>query len=58
MIKNKLASNYKKEGRICVCCMKKIKKSHLKSLHKQTFEEQMIAEFRQFSYRVMPRLIE
>ena len=33
-----------------------MKKRHVKSLHKQTFEEQMLAEFRQFSNGVMSRL--
>ena len=33
-----------------------MKKKHAKSMHKQTFEEQMLAEFRQFSNRVMSRL--
>ena len=36
----------------------RIKKRHLKSLHKQTFEEQMLVEFRQFSNGVMSRLDE
>ena len=34
----------------------RMKKRHVKSLHKQTFEEQMLAEFRQFSNGVMSRL--
>ena len=34
----------------------RMKKRHAKSLHKQTFEEQMLAEFRQFSNGVMSRL--
>ena len=33
-----------------------MKKAHTKPLHKQTFEEQMLAEFRQFSNEVMSRL--
>ena len=34
----------------------RMKKRHAKSLHKQTFEEQLLTEFRQFSNGVMPRL--
>ena len=34
----------------------KMKKRHVKSLHKQKFEEQMLAEFRQFSNGVISRL--
>ena len=33
-----------------------MKKRHAKSLHKQTFEEQLLSEFRQFSNGVMSRL--
>ena len=36
----------------------RMKKRHVKSLHKQTFEEQMISEFRQFSNGIMSRLDE
>ena len=35
---------------------KRMKKRHAKSMHKQTFEELMLAEFRQFSNGVMSRL--
>ena len=34
----------------------RVKKRHAKLLHKQTFEEQMLMEFRQFSNGVMSRL--
>ena len=34
----------------------RMKKRHLKSLHKQSFEEQMLSEFRQFSNGIMSRL--
>ena len=34
----------------------RMKKRQVKSLHKQTFEEQMLMEFRQFSNGVMSRL--
>ena len=34
----------------------RMKKRHVKSLYKQTFEEQMLAEFRKFSNRVISRL--
>ena len=34
----------------------RMKKRHVKSLHKQIFEEQMLAEFRQFSNGVMSKL--
>ena len=34
----------------------RMKKRHAKSLHKQTFEEQLLTEFRQFSNGVMSRL--
>ena len=34
----------------------RMKKRHAKSLHKQTFEEQLLTEFKQFSNGVMSRL--
>ena len=35
---------------------KRMKKRHVKSLHKQTFEEELLSEFRQFFNGVMSRL--
>ena len=37
-------------------CMRKYEEKDAKSLHKQTFEEQLLTEFRQFSNGVMSRL--
>ena len=34
----------------------RMKKKHAKSLHNQTFEEQLLTEFRQFSNGIMSRL--
>ena len=36
----------------------RMKKRHVKSLHKQSFEEQMLSEFRQFSNGIMSKLDE
>ena len=36
----------------------RMKKRHVKSLHKQSFEEQMLLEFRQFSNGIMSKLDE
>ena len=36
--------------------MKRIKKRHAKSLHKEIFEEQLLTEFKQFSNGVISRL--
>ena len=36
----------------------RMKKRHVKSLHKQSFEEQMLSEFRQFSNGIMSKLEE
>ena len=35
-----------------------MKKRHVKSLHKQLFEEQMLSKFRQFSNGIMSKLDE
>ena len=34
----------------------RMKKRHVKSLHKQSFEKQMLSEFRQFSNGIMSKL--
>ena len=46
----------KKNQGIRLWCMKRIKKRHAKSLHKEIFEEQLLTEFKQFSNGVISRL--